>query len=170
VPVSAGTEVRSQLVAKATVITDASWCPHTNAGGWAAWINVNYPGGGHQRLNRSGNFNKLVESSTWAEAYAAWNGIWLAYQMGARDILVQTDCLELVQRNGRPSSVKGASELNCAKEAYWPDARLRWRHVRGHTSGDDRRSWVNNWCDREARKYMRQQRALQSRSKTERYS
>jgi len=135
---------------RSTVITDASFCPHTRAGGWAAWINVNWPEGRHERILRGGQFCDLPKTSGEAEKWACYNGIWIAAHMGARDILVQTDLLSLV--NNRPPDYQEAA-------ARWPsEVKVRWRHVKGHTAGKDRRTWVNNWCDREARKHMKEQR------------
>lgn len=135
------------MTVRSTVISDASFCPRTRAGGWATWININWPDGKHLRLKETGRFHKLPKNSTEAEGWAAYNGIWLAYHNGARDILVQTDCLAIVQRMEHPSF-------------QWPEACVRWRHVKGHNLGnvDDRRTWVNDWCDKQAKRNMRKQR------------
>lgn len=143
---------------RSTVITDASYCHKTKAGGWAAWINVNYENGEHRRIQESGIFRFRARSSEHAEQMACMNGIFLAYQAGARRILVQTDCLSLVQSEGRGTGIKNPRDYTKAQSDHWPDAVLEWRHVKGHTAGEDRRSWVNNWCDREAKKHMRKQR------------
>jgi len=150
---------------RATVIADASWCPKTRAGAFACWINVNWPNGDHRRIKESGRFKTRPTSSEWAEAMAAWAGIWYAYQAGARDLLVQSDCLNIVRTGGAPRSTKGFGEYRKNSELYWPDATLRWKHVKGHTGGqcpnggDDRRFYVNEWCDVEAKKHMRSWRA-----------
>lgn len=149
--------------ARATVTADASFCPDTKAAGWAVWINVNWPDGRHMRIKKGGLFKERPPSSAWAEAQACWNGIFLAYGAGARDILVQNDCLSVVRGCGG----FGHTMVNAykgARETYWPDAVLAWRWVKGHTGGkcpqggDNRRFFVNEWCDSEAKKYMRRQR------------
>ena len=137
-------------IARATVITDASFCPRTRAGGWAAWININWPNGTHERIKKSGLFHESPDNSTAAERWACYNGIWFAYNRGARSILAQTDCLSVVRRpflNNNPAAL------------HWPEAQVSWRHVKGHTAGNTRREWVNNWCDSEAKKHMRKQRS-----------
>lgn len=143
-------------MARSTVICDASWCPRTRAGGWAVWININYPNGEHRRVKEADLFHKRPKSSTQAELWAALNGIWFAVRNGATDILVQTDCLSVVQFQGP----------RVARE-HFPETKIRWRHVKGHTGGrapnggDNRRYYVNEWCDKHARKYMHRQREQQ---------
>lgn len=89
---------------------------------------------------------------------AAINGIWLAHTAGASRILLQTDCMAVIQ-------TLSGSIYNERLRLIWEKARLRYqfggietRHVKGHTQVADKRSWVNRWCDREAGKYMRAQR------------
>jgi hypothetical protein len=137
---------------RATVIADASFCPSTRAAGWATWITHNFLLDGAPRtvrVKRFGTFHKSPKNSVEAEVWAAYNGIWLAYNRGAFDILCQTDCMAAIQRDHTTVRTK-----------HWPEARVEFRHVKGHTAGEDARSWVNNWCDTHARKIMRQQRAL----------
>lgn len=102
------------------------------------------------RVTERGVFHRLPQNSTEAERWAAYNGIWLAYHNGARDILVQTDCMSLV--TGQHG--KMARDM-------WPEANVRWKHVKGHNLHrvQDRRTWVNNWCDKNAKKEMKRQRA-----------
>lgn len=136
---------------RATIITDASFCPKTKAAGWAAWITANPPNGKVVRLQRSGPFNDDPDSPVHAEVRAAMNGLWLAYTFGARDLLLQSDCTAVgsMLRRGTYDYPSIASEK-------WPEARVRFRHVKGHTQDPAARSWVNRWCDREARKHMKQ--------------
>jgi hypothetical protein len=35
--------------------------------------------------------------------------------------------------------------------------RIQFRHVKAHTRAQDARSWVNRWCDREAKIKMREE-------------
>ena len=142
---------------RATVICHASLCHRSKAGGWATWINVNGPAGEHVRIKESGTFKRRPKTSTHAEQLSCMIGIWLAYQNGARDILVQTDCLSLVTERGYIGA-QGAREFRMATVDYWPEASVHWRHVKGHTAGEDARSWVNNWCDAHAKRHMRKQR------------
>lgn len=129
---------------RATVISDASFCPDTRAAGWAAWVSMT----GNHKIKRSATFKQLPKHSTEAEYWAALNGIWLAFQAGASDILIQTDCLSVVNRINN-----GDKELN-----RFHRCRVRARHVRGHTNRKEPRFFVNRWCDEHARKHMLRQR------------
>lgn len=137
---------------RATVITDASFCHTSKAGGWAAWIA--YDGG--PKGQHSGMFRSRPPNSGTAELQAALNGIWLAYQNGARDILVQTDCTSIVH------AVQGvggyANDYAVAKREHFPQAKVRAKHVKGHSDTQDARSWCNRWCDTQAKHWMREQR------------
>lgn len=137
---------------RATVITDASFCGKTKAGGWAAWIA--YDKGAKGR--HGGMFRSRPSNSGIAELHAALNGIWIAYQNGARDILVQTDCMSIVH------AVKGvggyAKHFRDARMKHFPQAVVRAKHVRGHTDKDDARSWCNRWADEHAKYWMKMQR------------
>jgi len=148
------------MTVRATVICDASWCPTSRAGGWAVWINVNYPDGRHERIKDSGNFRTRPRGSEHAEQVACMIGIFLAVQKGAERLLVQNDCLNVVRTRGSTASPRKRAEYLEAEEKYWPHLRgcIEWRHVKGHTAGDDSRTWVNNWCDTEAKRHMRKQR------------
>ena len=138
---------------KATVITDASFCHETKAGGWAAWIA--YDGGTKEK--QSGNFRSRPPNSGVAELQAALIGIWFAYKNGAREILIQTDCMSVVhavqQRSG-----PYASKYREAQLEHFKDAKVRCKHVKGHSSTQDARSWCNRWCDEAAKIQMRKQR------------
>lgn len=137
---------------RATVITDASFCSNTKAGGWAAWIAYD---GGHKGRH-AGAFRDRPPNSGIAELQAVFNGLWLAYKEGARGILVQTDCMSVVH------AVRGtgpyAHLYGAAKRDHFPQAAIRARHVKGHTSVQDSRSYCNRWCDSEAKRHMRAQR------------
>lgn len=130
---------------RATVITDASWCPQTKAGGWASWVTMS-----SGRIKRAGLFKELAGTPTQAELWAALNGIWYAVEAGATDILVQTDCQGVVDQ---------INKATIPDLRYFKGLNIIARHVRGHTKVDDSRSFVNRWCDTEAKVHMRKQRA-----------
>lgn len=146
---------------RATVICDASFCHETKAGGWACWIAYDDKAKGRH----SGKFRSRPKDSGIAELQAVLNGIWISYQNGARDILIQTDCTSVVH------AIKGvgayARTYLQAKAEHFPQAVIRSKHVRGHTSVDDARSWCQRWCDAEAKKHMRDQRKQPSGSPSE---
>jgi ribonuclease HI len=143
---------------RATVITDASFCAETKASGWAAWIRID----GHPApIKAYGSFKAPVDSATDAELLAALNGLWLAHRHGATSALLQTDCLAVVEACSHPRRQKKVREKwlagleHCALGGFPVAA----RHVRGHTRTQDARSYVNRWCDKHAKRSMREARS-----------
>lgn len=134
---------------RATVITDASFCPDTKAGGWAVWI----AGDIGARIKQSGPFKTNPPSSNDAEIMAAINGCAIAYRAGARTILIQSDC-----KGVQDAILKGKAIWKAAKTLHFPDAHIQYRHVKGHTNNPAARSWVNRWCDEQAKKHMKEAR------------
>lgn len=130
---------------KVTVIVDASFCPQTRAGGWAAWLTSD-----KGRVQKAGCFHDLPQNSTQAELWAALNGIWFALEHGATHVLIQSDCQGALLKISR-----GIPELSLFNGLF-----IKTKHVKGHTQTKDARSYVNRWCDSEAKKHMHKQRAL----------
>lgn len=138
---------------RATVITDASFCPKTKAGGWACWITPDVG----TRVKLSGKFQNLPESATFAELWSAYNGLAVAYKMGARVILLQSDCMTVGTAISKPNGKHGFGPF---RDEHIPDAVVQFRHVKGHTNDPAARSYVNRWCDAEAKRHMRELRDM----------
>lgn len=139
---------------KATVITDASFCPQTKAAGWAAWVRIDNQG---EPICRYGSFKQPVSSARDAEMLAAINGVFIAMKEGATQVLVQTDCLAVVhmfQGVTVQKSIRNAFACAMSKAGI-AGIRVSAKHVRGHTNDPASRSWVNRWCDEHAGKQMR---------------
>lgn len=142
----------------ATSITDASFCPNTKASAWAAWVKVD---GILAPIKRHGYFKVPVAHSEQAELYAALIGIWFAKEHNALGVLVQTDCISVVD------AINGVARKGSTLETYHREMAekglthltLKARHVKGHTAMPDARSWINRWCDQAAGQLMREQRA-----------
>lgn len=143
------------------MITDASYCSKSGAAGWAAWIAPDIG----ERQRYSGEFKTTQPSSTWAELRAAYNGLHLAYLLGARTILLQSDCVVIATALNKPNGKYGFREF---RDLYLPDLKeVNYRHVKGHDyKNRAARSWVNRWCDQEARAHMRRHRASLSKPYT----
>jgi len=131
---------------RATLITDASFCPKTRAGGWAVWITFD----GGVRCKKAGRFTDKPQHSVMAECRAAMNGLAIAYARGARDILLQSDCMAV-----STMLTQGKWGFKKAKTLHFPNAVITYRHVKGHTKNGNARSYVNRWCDAEAGQHMR---------------
>ena len=139
---------------RATVITDASFCPKTKAAGWAAWVRVD---GISEPIKRYGAFKEPVTSARDAEMLAAINGVFIAAKVGAMQVLVQTDCLAVVHM------FEGVTVQQAIKDAFTRaqakagilGLKVSAKHVKGHSNDPAPRSWVNRWCDEQAGKEMR---------------
>lgn len=135
---------------KATIITDASFCPKTKAAGWAVWISSDSMKG----VKQSGQFKVPPNTNTQAELWAAYNGMVLAYRLGARRLLIQSDCTTVGAALRRPNGKHGFADI----ASLMPGASFEYRHVKGHTKLSAARYYVNRWCDENARLHMKQAR------------
>jgi len=149
------------MLVTATVISDASFYEEGRPpkqrtfGGWAAYVRID---GNPKPVKGYGSIHSSTEklTSTTCEMFAAINGIWLAKQNGASQVLVRSDCMAVI------GAITGGNLTNRMRHiwvrslahAKCLDVALRAHHVRGHTEAVDAASWVNDWCDRHARKGM----------------
>ena len=143
---------------KATVISDASHCGHSHVAGWAAWVRVdNF----RIPIKGYGTIKGHPPDATVAEMYAALNGIWLATQYGADDILLRTDCMAVVSLvYRRAKSQRMINEWRKAlKGAEWlKGIKLEARHVPGHVKVSNAATFVQDWCDTKSRYAMKEAR------------
>lgn len=141
---------------RATVIADASYCQQTAAAGWAVWVKFD----GGRKICEHGTFQTRPKNSTEAEVMAAAIGVWYAAREGASHILVQSDCMSVIQLvQGKTKSETLISLWD--KVVRVPPVQgvyLTSRHVKGHGLIKDARTWVNDWCDRYARQHMENER------------
>lgn len=141
-----------------TVICDASWCPYTRAAAWAMWLRM----GDKKPYKRAQVFKKKPPSAHKAELYACVNSIAIALDKGANLIFVQNDCQGAVDKINQ-----GCRELNDVLKKVKRPVTIRARWVPGHTSGSTKRTWVNNWCDEQAKTLMREKRDKIQKKKRE---
>lgn len=131
-----------------TVVTDASWCPHERVAGWAAWLVCD--GNRHKQY---GAFKETVASSTEAEVKAILNGLYLARKRyDAQHYHVVSDCV------GAMLKLQNALNWRHELEKIVGTSRVTFKHVKAHTRNTDARSYVNNWCDVNAKTAMWSQR------------
>lgn len=144
---------------RGTVITDASYCHRSKAAGWGAWISADHT---LDKVRKAGVIKGSPSNSTEAELLACMIGIWYAARLGVTEILVQTDCLAVVEvingvRHAGQSGLRKTYHEGRAR--HFPTVHIIARHVKGHTTNEDARSWVNRWCDFHAGRNMRAERA-----------
>lgn len=147
-----------------TVFTDASFCSDTKAGGGAVWAR----GDGDNRLSLS--YHVEAPSSNAAEIIAACKGILAVAEhppmlamlaQGPRTRLVLViDCLGVRQafeegsaslKDPRVASVVAQVKALQVQHGFF----FKINHVPAHKGASTPRSWVNEWCDKEAKKRMR---------------
>ncbi|MFP3609242.1 ribonuclease H family protein [Paraburkholderia sp. SIMBA_050] len=154
-----------------TVIADASFDHDTGAGGYGYWA-VSERG----RKSGGGPFKSASRNNNVTEMMAIVNGVHMAFVNGvALDgdaILAQTDCqAAILAFEGRRASLQIDEILMVEamrKLMLVHKATIRYRHVKGHTSGGEPRLWVNNLCDSLAKAGMREARdAMRKRPRTE---
>lgn len=143
---------------KATVISDASFCNQDKSnplGGWAAWVRVD---GWPAPIKGFGTIgDKRLRSSSDAEVMAALNGMWLARRYGGQQVLVRSDCMTVVDLiEGRVRSERLLAIWRSALQREdMQGITLRAQHVKGHGVIHSAATWVNDWCDRNAKNAMR---------------
>lgn len=139
-----------------TVIVDASFCPKTGAAGWATWIRADVS---PVAIKRAAAFKAPLASSGEAEVKAAVNALTFVPKQ-TTNVLLQSDYMGLVDAISQPKSVRGAAFRLLLEEHGHTWFTLRARHVKGHHLDGTARSWVNDWCDTQAKHHMRAQRSL----------
>ena len=145
-----------------TINTDASFCPITKAAGFAFWITCD---NGRSKVSWT---VKNAETPTDAEIKCIANAIYYLEKSKFNNgkinrIFINSDCkpcFGLIRRKS-PNKI-GRFIANHLRKIFKDnprktnDVRYELRHVKAHT-GDltEKRSFVNNWCDKEAKKEMR---------------
>ena len=136
-----------------TVLTDASWCPHEKVAGWACWIVCN-----DERYKRFDAFFEKVDTPVEAEIKAILNGLFIARRVFNADRYhVVSDCTQAM------AALKGEWPTDKWKLKLLDiigSASVSYKHVKAHTKATDKRSWVNNWCDFNAKIAMRSMRTI----------
>lgn len=149
-----------------TVFTDASFCHQTAAAGGAYWART-------QDQFAQGSWNMMRCCGAHIAELQAVSRACLDILKGHTNItvpptfrlIVVTDC-EAVKRYIETGGGCGTIPTALENRVQWlhrqiaehPGSELRVNHVKGHTGRQDPRSYVNRWCDREAKKRMREQR------------
>ena len=131
-----------------TIVTDASFCPQTKFGGWAAWIVCD-----QQRQRYCAAFKDPCLSGFEAERNGAINGLYLAKRHfpDAYRYHFVVDC-------------RGVIDVITQKKGdWWPKLKviadpipISVKHVKAHTRDTAARSWVNRWCDTYAKQAMKE--------------
>jgi ribonuclease HI len=147
-----------------TINTDASYSHKHNKGSYAFWMVSN-----EGKICKSGLLKGDSLDPTHAEIktisnalfhlsnYTGWKGI--------TKVIINTDSMNSIHLLTK--NIKAIKKYRIHHEKYkneiWVFASLvnklkyniEIRHVRSHKGTDTARTWVNEWCDQEAKKHLR---------------
>lgn len=146
-----------------TVNTDASFSSQYLVGGYAFYIICNV-----FKIKFGGSFKVHPKSPIQAEMMCMANALHALSSHPelptAELIVINSDCLHAFKKIGLKSTdeigKKIATELKIlrAKTAVGKKMpEFEFRHVKAHSGVNDKRSVVNEWCDAEAKKWMREE-------------
>ena len=144
-----------------TIITDASFCPNTKAAGYGVWIASQ-----HGRKAFKGMLEKATDNNV-AEAMAIGNALWHGCQSGlikrGSNILIQSDSETAIRVAKGEYAGKNPQLIKVMRYVLGVQERfglvLRYKHVPGHTKGEDSRTRSQIQCDRDAGEQMQLMRA-----------
>ena len=141
-----------------TINTDASFNGEYKVGGYAFYIRTD-----NFRLDKSGVL-KQVGNAEQAEIMAIGNALHTLIHASdlpkAEWLVINTDCLnglnKILNEEYNVEPAKKVRGLYKALIAKIGSTNNHIRHVKAHNGLHDTRSWANDWCDKEAKKAMRQ--------------
>lgn len=141
-----------------TVMSDASFCHTTKASGWGIWIRSD-----RGIYEAGGKFKNQPESATEAEAMALSIAVFAAFRQGIAEpgdrLIVQTDCMQNI--HAYDGAKRRRSKLILDTVKYTKDliaekkCTFEIRHVRAHDPKAGKRNYINDVCDKLAKKAMR---------------
>lgn len=141
-----------------TINTDASYHIEKKVGGYAFYIVCDL-----FKIRKGGMFKKSPANSTEAEMMSIANTI--ATLLAQKELpkvkwlIINTDSIPAITR-----IKKAARTGNDLDKQVWLllrklnsrlSAKSKIRHVKAHSKIDDARSKANDWCDKEAKRWMR---------------
>lgn len=148
-----------------TINTDASFSKTHQIGSFAFWIVSN-----EFRIKQAGLLRKKVKRPEIAEFRCIINALHILFKKDCSKvtrIIVNTDCLNVIhlvkndkhaiaryglKGDGFPELVKTFKSLKSGSKI--PLVPIELRHVKAHTSNSDARSYVNDWCDKNAKEAL----------------
>lgn len=146
-----------------TINTDASFHPSLKYGAYAFWAICN-----DWKITKSGVFRKKCLDPDDAEAKCILNALTVVFKShkGISKVIINTDSLNAVAyltnnkehvRKYRlsPSQRTRFYRLFSEIRKTYQRTPIEFRHVKAHSGVNDSRSYVNEWCDTEAKRQLR---------------
>lgn len=146
-----------------TLTTDASYSYKHKVGSYAFYITCNLG-----RMSKSGALKKECACPSEAEMKCIINALTFISECPdlfskCKDVFVNTDSMNAIH-------VFEDSKVNIKKyrlkkylylqarynkvKSIFGDRRIDFRHVKAHSGKDDKRSWVNEFCDKAAKEQL----------------
>lgn len=149
-----------------TINTDASFHPKLKYGAYAFWAICN-----DLKITKSGVFRKKCIDPDDAEAKCILNALYMVLKShnGLTKIIINTDSLNAIAYLTNDKEHTRRYRLSASRRAWYyrkfvelrktyQKTPIEFRHVKAHTGINDRRSYVNEWCDSEAKRQLRTKR------------
>lgn len=136
-----------------TINTDASFWHHQQKGSWAFWAVCN-----KFKITKCGVFRESIRNSSEAELKCMINAVFcvIKAEPGITKIILNTDsqiCMKAIKRQNPNSSLCKFVTIFVNMTKHIP---IEFRHVKAHSKVKDARSYVNDWCDKNARKALKE--------------
>lgn len=144
-----------------TINTDASYHVQKKVGGYAFYIVCDL-----FKIQKGGMFKKHPKNPQEAEMMCMANALHTLLSQKelpeTKLIVINSDALYSFEKIGLKKGGVGQKVAQILKQvrkatalngSVYPE--YDFRHVKAHNGTPDARSWVNNWCDVEAKKWMR---------------
>lgn len=142
-----------------TINTDASHHPERKVGGYAFWIRSD-----HFKLTGFGAFkSKNIRCCTVCEIMAIGNALQVLLKEKelptTEFLIINTDSLNAIKyiQERRCDTTRLVYKLWKTVIHRTKSKNNEFRHVKAHTGKQNRRSLVNDWCDKMAKEQMRKQ-------------
>jgi len=144
-----------------TINTDASFHPQLKYGAYAFWAICN-----DFKITKSGVFRKKCINPDDAETKCILNALTviLKSHKGISKIIVNTDSLNAIAYltndkahifKYRLVKKKGIEFREIFRKLPTKNITIEYRHCKAHSGVKDARSYVNEWCDSEAKRQLR---------------
>lgn len=144
-----------------TINTDASFHPDYKVGGYAFYIVCDL-----FKIQKAGMFKVAPKNASEAELMCIANALQTLLNTknlpSTRLIVINSDALYSFSKIGLKKQGVGKIVAQLLREVRFKMKNKAWlpkfdiRHVKAHVEIKDARSWVNDWCDKEAKKWMRE--------------
>jgi ribonuclease HI len=138
-----------------TINCDASYHPKLKKGGWAFWISYS-----EGSLKHYGVFNKEIKDSTEAELKAICNAFhYVQKRFGESIKMIFVNCDNEFVRSTikrRIHSEKYKTETDLLLNYTSKYELIIVKEIRGHQGSNNPRQFVNNWCDKYSRSYLKE--------------